>query len=121
MPAENLAATIGEIKSLSGAGSPDRFGRDDFACALDAPPYIALGPVKPWIVHTDGGLRIDSRFRVLRPDGSPIDGLYAAGSAGQGGLVLWGHGLHIAWAFTSGRLADLSAASELPAAEQPAG
>lgn len=32
-------------------------------------------------------------------------GLYAVGQAGLGGQILWGHGLHIAWAMTSGRLA----------------
>jgi fumarate reductase flavoprotein subunit len=34
----------------------------------------------------------------------PIEGLYASGSNGLSGMVLWGHGLHIAWAITSGRL-----------------
>jgi fumarate reductase flavoprotein subunit len=31
--------------------------------------------------------------------------LYAAGSTGQGGVLLEGHGHHIGWAFVSGRLA----------------
>jgi fumarate reductase flavoprotein subunit len=31
-------------------------------------------------------------------------GLYAVGQNGLGGMVLWGHGLHIAWALASGRL-----------------
>jgi fumarate reductase flavoprotein subunit len=37
--------------------------------------------------------------------GRPIAGLYAVGQNGLGGMILWGHGLHIAWAMTSGRLA----------------
>jgi fumarate reductase flavoprotein subunit len=40
----------------------------------------------------------------------PIPGLYAAGSTGQGGLLLEGHGHHLAWAFISGHLAGRHAA-----------
>jgi predicted oxidoreductase len=43
--------------------------------------------------------------RVLGADGEPLAGLYAAGSTGQGGLLLKGHGHHLAWAFVSGRRA----------------
>ena len=68
-------------------------------------PFYALGPVKSWIVFSEGGLKIDTEFRVLDHQDEPIRGLYAAGSAGQGGLLLEGHGHHLGWAFTSGRLA----------------
>nr|WP_047574744.1 FAD-dependent oxidoreductase [Methylobacterium sp. ZNC0032] len=72
-------------------------------------PFHALGPAKSWIVFSEGGLRIDTDFRVLHRSGQPIPGLFAAGSAGQGGVLLEGHGHHLAWAFTSGRLAGLQA------------
>ncbi|MFC4624105.1 FAD-dependent oxidoreductase [Daeguia caeni] len=72
-------------------------------------PFHALGPVKSWIILTDGGLTVNTRHQVIRADGSVVPGLYAAGSAGQGGLLLEGHGHHLAWAFTSGRLAAQSA------------
>jgi fumarate reductase flavoprotein subunit len=75
-------------------------------------PFIALGPVKSWIVMTDGGLATDESLRVLDADGTPIPGLYAAGSNGQGGLILNGHGNHIGWAFVSGRIAAKSVVSE---------
>lgn len=68
-------------------------------------PFHALGPVKSWIILTDGGLTVNTNHQVIRADGSVVDGLYAVGSAGQGGLLLEGHGHHLAWAFTSGRLA----------------
>jgi len=61
-------------------------------------------------VFTDGGARINRNFEVLDYSGQPIPGLYAAGSAGQGGLLLEGHGHHLGWAFISGRLAGRSAA-----------
>jgi succinate dehydrogenase/fumarate reductase flavoprotein subunit len=77
---------------------------------LAAPPYYALGPAKSWIMFGEGGLRVDRRLRVLDQDRQPIPGLYAAGSCGQGGVILEGHGHHLAWAFTSGRLAGRHAA-----------
>jgi len=78
------------------------------------PPFIALGPVRPVFVHNEGGLAIDTRHRVLDGQDRPIPGLYAAGSTGQGGLLLKGHGHHLAWAFVSGRRAGRLAASESP-------
>ena len=44
-------------------------------------------------------------------------GLFAAGATGQGGLLLKGHGHHLAWAFTSGRRAGRSAAFEVTTAD----
>ncbi len=75
-------------------------------------PFIALGPVKSVFVHNEGGLAVDTRHRVLGAKGEPIPGLYAAGSTGQGGLLLKGHGHHLAWAFVSGRRAGRFAAQE---------
>ena len=67
-------------------------------------PWLILGPVKSYFTTTEGGAAIDFDFQVLREDGSVIKGLYAVGQNGLGGQILWGHGLHIAWAMTSGRL-----------------
>lgn len=80
------------------------------ATPITRAPFYALGPAKSWIVLTDGGARINSQFEVLDRSSRPIPGLYAAGSAGQGGVLLEGHGHHLGWAFTSGRLAGQSAA-----------
>lgn len=77
---------------------------------LAEPPYYALGPAKAWLMTTDGGLAVNTRLEVLGPDDAPIPGLYAAGSAGQGGMLLPGHGQHLGWAFTSGRIAGRNAA-----------
>jgi len=101
VPAGTLAATIADYNA-SGRGS----GRP----ALAEGPYYALGPVKSYVVFTDGGLRVSEQLEVLKDDDQPIDGLYAAGSAGQGGLLLEGHGHHLGWAFISGKLAGRNAA-----------
>lgn len=86
---------------------PERGGRP----ALNTGPYYALGPVKSYVVFTDGGLLVSERLEVLDGNDAPIPGLYAAGSAGQGGLLLEGHGHHLGWAFVSGRIAGRNAAS----------
>lgn len=82
--------------------------------ALATPPFYALGPVKSYVVFTDGGLAVNNDLQVLRADGSVIEGLYAGGSAGQGGLLLEGHGHHLGWAFVSGRIAGRKAATNNP-------
>jgi len=84
--------------------------------ALEAGPYYALGPLKSYCVFADGGLAVTERLEVLRQDGAVIPGLYACGSAGQGGLLLEGHGHHLGWAFVSGRIAGRVAAGR-PATE----
>lgn len=76
-------------------------------------PYFALGPVKSYVVFTDGGLKVSERLEVLKQNNDPIDGLFAAGSAGQGGLLLEGHGHHLGWAFISGRIAGRNAAMRI--------
>ena len=70
--------------------------------------YVALGPLRPWMVVTDGGLRTSPTLEVLRTDGSVVEGLFACGSVGQGGLQLLGNGLHLGWAMVSGRVAGRS-------------
>ncbi|MEA3394966.1 MAG: FAD-dependent oxidoreductase [Pseudomonadota bacterium] len=77
-------------------------------------PYVALGPVRSVFVHSEGGLMVDGQHRVLGVDDQPLPGLYAAGSTGQGGLLLKGHGHHLAWAFVSGRRAGRLAAQAAP-------
>jgi fumarate reductase flavoprotein subunit len=79
---------------------------------LTQAPYVSLGPVRSVYVHAEGGLAVDASHRVLAANGHPIPGLYAAGSTGQGGLLLKGHGHHLAWAFVSGRRAGRFAALE---------
>ncbi|MFZ2648850.1 MAG: FAD-dependent oxidoreductase [Burkholderiaceae bacterium] len=77
-----------------------------------AGPWIALGPVRAVFVHNEGGLLVDSQHRVLDMAQQAIPGLYAAGATGQGGLLLKGHGHHLAWAFVSGRRAGRFAAAD---------
>lgn len=68
-------------------------------------PFVALGPVRGYVTITEGGLAVSDRLEVLDATDRPIPGLFAAGSNGQGGMLLEGHGHHVSWAFVSGRLA----------------
>ena len=49
---------------------------------FERPLYAAW--VTGALAHTQGGLAVDRRARVVRADGSPIDGWYAAGGAAAG-------------------------------------
>ncbi len=97
MPSGSLPKTVAQANSQ----------RSDHPLAQA--PFYALGPVAAWILVTPVGLKVDGRLRVLREDGSPIAGLFAAGGAGQGGFTLTGHGHGLGWAFTSGMLAGRNA------------
>nr|WP_046866703.1 FAD-dependent oxidoreductase [Microvirga massiliensis] len=102
VPAAALEATV---RTYNGAG---RTGRS--RPPLEEGPFVALGPVRNWVVLTDGGVAVTTEHEVTREDGRVIPGLFAAGSTGQGGLLLEGHGHHLGWAFTSGRRAGRNAA-----------
>jgi succinate dehydrogenase/fumarate reductase flavoprotein subunit len=108
---EGLAASMGVpaqplVRAIAAYNAAGRNTRP----ALDAGPFYALGPAKSYVVFTDGGLKVSVNLEVVRADGSVIQGLYAAGSTGQGGLLLEGHGHHLGWAFISGRIAGANAA-----------
>jgi predicted oxidoreductase len=60
--------------------------------------------VSPGITHTIGGIRIDERARVLRDDGTPVDGLLVAG-ADAGGISTGGYASGLAAALVLGLVA----------------
>ena len=66
--------------------TPDEFGRDPGTIVALEPPLYAI-PMRPGVATASGGPRRDAQARVLRPDGTPIPNLYAAGAAGS----IWGH------------------------------
>ena len=100
MPQDTLRATVSDYNVNVASGE---------RMTLSEAPFCALGPLNTVLVFTDGGLAIDTELRVVDRQDRPIPGLYAAGSVGQGGQLLDGHGHHIGWAFTSGRIAGRNA------------
>ncbi len=61
------------------------------------------------ITHTMGGIRVDDRARVLREDGTALDGLYACG-ADVGGIASGGYASGLAAALVLGLAAAEEAA-----------
>jgi succinate dehydrogenase/fumarate reductase flavoprotein subunit len=62
------------------------------------------------ITHTIGGIRVDERARVLGEDGSPLDGLWAAG-VDAGGISSGGYASGLAQALVLGLAAAEDAAA----------
>ncbi len=98
-----LATTVAGYNASFGEAGPAGVARTG-GRPLTGARWVLLGPLKSYFTNTEGGVAIDRDLRVLDTSGRPIPGLYAAGQTGLGGMVLWAHGLHIAWALTSGRL-----------------
>lgn len=98
-------ATVQRFNDHAREDRVDEFGRRVDCEPLGDGPWMLLGPVKAYFTTTEGGAMVNDRLQVLDAEGSVIPGLYAVGQNGLGGMILWGHGLHIAWALTSGRLA----------------
>ncbi|HET8582351.1 MAG TPA: 3-oxosteroid 1-dehydrogenase [Jatrophihabitans sp.] len=124
VPADALRATVERFNGFVRAGRDADFGRGDSGydryygdptvkpnpclAPIDQAPFYAITMV-PGDLGTKGGLRTDVRARVLRADGSAIDGLYAAGnvSATVMGHTYAGPGATIGPAITFGYLAAL--------------
>jgi fumarate reductase flavoprotein subunit len=80
---------------------------------FETPPGAVVAVrVRAAITHTIDGLRIDERARVLRTDGSPIDGFYAAG-VDAGGWSTGGYASGLAAALVLGVTAAESAVAGL--------
>jgi 3-oxosteroid 1-dehydrogenase len=135
VPASGLAETVSRFNGFARTGVDEDFHRGESAYdqyysdptvkpnpslhAIDQGPFYAV-KIVPGDLGTKGGLVTDERARVLRPDGTPITGLYAAGnvSAAVMGRTYAGPGATIGPALVFGYLAaeDLARA----AAEQQA-
>ena len=106
---------MSDFNDYVAARAVDRFGRSGDLHPLGTGDWLLLGPVKAYFTTTEGGAAINREFAVLDRGGRPIAGLYAVGQNGLGGMILFGHGLHIGWAMTSGRLAGQAVMQSLPA------
>ncbi|MDI6097417.1 FAD-dependent oxidoreductase [Actinoplanes sp. NEAU-A12] len=127
VPAGSLRETVERFNGFAVNGRDEDFGRGDSAydryygdprqhpnpCLgpLRKPPFHAFALI-PGDLGTKGGLRTDERARVLRPDGTAIPGLYAAGNASASvmGRGYAGAGATLGPAMTFGYLAALDLA-----------
>jgi fumarate reductase flavoprotein subunit len=88
LPAAALEKTVSDfnqaVTSLTTAKlEPPRSASKQIPRRIERPPFYAA-PLCAGITYTMGGIAIDGACRVLRPDRSPIAGLFAAGSATGG-------------------------------------
>ena len=119
--AEGLVKTVARFNEFAAAGRDEDFGRGDSAydryygdprlfnpnlAPLARPPFYAV-KIVPGDLGTKGGLRTDEMARVLRPDGTVIEGLFAAGNASEAvmGRSYAGAGATIGPAMTFGYIA----------------
>jgi 3-oxosteroid 1-dehydrogenase len=125
IPPAALRDTVATFNGYARTGKDLDFGRGDSAydhyygdprvrpnpslAELVKPPFYAVRIV-PGDLGTKGGLCTDTEGRVLRPDGSAIPGLYAAGNASASvmGRTYAGPGATIGPAMTFGYLAALA-------------
>jgi succinate dehydrogenase/fumarate reductase flavoprotein subunit len=84
MPKGALQKTLADYNAHAARGEdPELHKHPKYLKPLDAPPLAALrGSLGsgPFRTFTLGGLRVSRDGEVLRPDGAPIPGLYAAGA-----------------------------------------
>ena len=122
VPPDALEETLARFNAFAGSGTDEDFHRGESAYdqyysdptvkpnpslhAIDQAPFYAV-KIVPGDLGTKGGLVTDDRARVLRPDGSVIPGLYAAGntSAAVMGHTYAGPGATIGPAIVFGYLA----------------
>lgn len=93
----DLNTTVNTYNTYQAEGEDKDFGRTavQMPRALTTPPYYAI-EVKPAIHHTMGGIHINEHCEVLKADGTPVRGLYAAGEVTggvHGGNRLGGNGV----------------------------
>ena len=110
LPADTLKATIEQYNAAVESGK-DEFGRTIFTQPLTTAPFYCV-KVAAGGVMTFGGLTLDDQCRVLKEDGSVIEGLYSAGEA-TGGYRAYGYvcGDANAHAAVTGKVAGESAAA----------
>ncbi|EHI70514.1 FAD-dependent oxidoreductase [Streptococcus ictaluri] len=78
VPEESLKASL-EAWNQAIASQSDALGRTTgMTHDLSQAPFYAI-KIAPGIHHTMGGLKINTETQVLKKDGTPIAGLYAAG------------------------------------------
>lgn len=111
MDADTLKASVDTYNAtVGGAEDPFGFTVGSSDVALTEGPWYAARKV-PTVHHTVGGVRIDTRSRVLTAEGNAIPGLYACGEV-TGGI----HGSNrlggnaIAYILVYGRIAGEAAA-----------
>jgi fumarate reductase flavoprotein subunit len=112
--AAGLETTLAEVARCAAGETPDPFGRDFTGKPALQPPFYGV-KVTGALFHTQGGLVVDERARVLDGRRAPFPNLLAGGGAARGlsGGHVWGYlsGNGLLSAVALGRIAGQSAAT----------
>lgn len=131
IPPDELSNTVDKFNADARRGDDTAFGRGTTAymrlqgdstvhpnpclAPIETPPFYAVRVV-PGSFGTFAGLRTDGQARILAADGTPITGLYAAGT--DMASVMGGHypagGINLGPALTFGFIAGRHAAGAAP-------
>lgn len=82
--AAEMMKTVEKWNGFVKAGKDEDFNKRGTLYAIDETGPYWLVKVAPAVHHTMGGISIDASTRVLKADGTPIPGLYAAGETTGG-------------------------------------
>ncbi len=120
--AQALGATLDLVRDYQSGRAVDPFGRAFVATEPLNGPFHAIRIVAA-LLHTQGGLAVDARGRVLREGGGALPNVFAGGHAacGVSGPHASGYLPGSGWlcALSLGRLAGLSAAHRAGRVETP--
>ncbi len=84
--AQGLQDTVARFNAGQAMGK-DEFGRQHMPLPIAKPPYYAI-KLHSWTLSSAAGLAVDKQLRVIRDDGGPITGLFAAGELlGKGAFM----------------------------------
>jgi fumarate reductase flavoprotein subunit len=112
VPFDAFQETIKQVRSYANGDAEDPFGRDFTKNPPLQEPFYAIR-VTGAVFHTQGGLAIDTRARVLRENGETLPNLFAGGGAARGvsGGHVYGYlsGNGLLAAVTLGRIAGRNA------------
>lgn len=112
IPADNLVESMVAFNRAAIGEHDDEFGRDRIGPGILEKPFYAVGPLRPGIGGSEGGIKVNTDMRVLDTDGNVIVGLFGAGATAMSGALLAGHGHALVWAFATGEIAGKNAAAK---------
>ncbi|TXS91975.1 FAD-binding protein [Parahaliea maris] len=102
---DKAVATLAEYNRGQSSGS-DRFGRKHMPLPLAKAPFYAVR-LQSWQLVTFAGIAVNDKLEVIRRDGQPVPGLYAAGEVIGAGATMgrsYCGGMQVTPAITFGRM-----------------
>jgi len=114
LPEKTLKETVERYNAACKAGVDEEFGKAaERLVAIEQGPFYIL-KLAPATIGSLGGIKVDLDTHVLNAQGTPIEGLFAAGAVANGDFfnkTYPASGTSICMCFTFGRIAGTNAAA----------